>query len=120
MTIGFDLTKISPLPQPQRVKAPVIQPVIEEQHVESPHPHNPEMPTTLDEALHKPVDTTMVGEDGKPFQDKLSKNAPHIKRETWQIDKFTEPDGLPKDKNGNILIKAPPSTEEDRKAVNIK
>lgn len=105
---GFDLTQFGVRQQPVREQAPVQQP--EPTPATPPVQHDPSGPKTIDEALRAPLP---IAEE-----DKLAKANPLLKHDLWSIDKFVEPGGLPKDKAGNILIKAPPSTEDDKKEIN--
>jgi hypothetical protein len=109
---GFDLTQFGVRPQQSNRQQQPVQQVSPVPATPASVHTDPDGPVTLDEALRKPIH----GEAG--FQDRLAKGDPMLKHDLWSIDKFVEPGGLPKDKSGNILIKAPPSTEDDRKEIN--
>lgn len=106
---GFDLTQFGVRPQPNRQPAPVQQ-TAPEPATPAPVHIDPDAPQTLHDALKAPLPVTE--------EDRLAKGNPMLKHDLWSIDKFVEPGGLPRDKAGNILIKAPPSTEDDKKQIN--
>lgn len=131
---GFDLTSFAVPEQPvHRSVAPAPQPV------QQPVVIDPNAPQTMEEALTKPVGVdSLVDEEGQEFQDKLAKQAPGLKRQLWQVDKFA---GKPRivqvqnkdgqmvyvDANGNvpvdpstgrILTKPPTASDADRREIN--
>lgn len=139
MTIGFDLTQFGSAPQqnnqPQQQVAREPEPPAP---VQREIPIDPSAPQTLQEALTKPITANLVDEEGNEFKDKLAQNAPGLKRQLFQIDKFASPvepvqivdkDGrkIWVDRRGNnvldpvtgqVLLKPQQASTEDRDEIN--
>lgn len=141
MAIGFDLTNIAPAPTqapaPQQPVAP--NPPQYQQPAPPPQPMtDPNAPKTLNEALTKPITAELVDEEGNEFSDKLTRRAPGLKKQLWQVDKFAaapEPvrvvnkegkqvwvdrrgNHVLDPNTGNVLLTPPDATAEDRQEIN--
>lgn len=113
MPNGFDLTDI----QPVSTGRPPLRPTPAKPTTEHAGGHDVDI-KSMDEALHKPPNEELYDEEGNPWKDK---RPPGLKRSLWSVDKFIEPGGMLRDKNGNPIIRSsdmPKASREDRKELN--
>jgi hypothetical protein len=139
MTIGFDLTQFGAYPTKRPVGQPAVATPVAPAPPQPTPAIDPNAPTSIREALTKPLDGQVVDEEGHVYEDKLAKNAPALKKSLWGIDKFASSvrpiqimgknnkmiwiDGngnnILDPETGEILTKPPASTDEDRQNINF-